>query len=137
MLVMAFLACSGDKRISANRANINSSAPTPSPMLKKRDRVKIFAHTGKIIDFIPSGSGDNLLAAVVQTDEEIIFEGVHGNIVIMRLRYVGAQWGADGDVNHIVGADLCPNGPHYSDVVSWFKNAACVQLDWGLTYEVL
>lgn len=116
---------------------MNSSASTPSPTgkLKKGDRVKIFGRTGTIIDFIPKGG--NLLAAVVRTDEEIVFETVHGNIVIMQLRYVGAQWGGDRDVDRIVGADLCPNGPLHSDVASWFKNATCVQLDWGLTYEVL
>jgi hypothetical protein len=117
--------------------NSSASPPPPTGKLKKGARVRIFRHNGTIIDFIPKGAGDNLFAAVIRTDEEIIFENVRGNIVIMQLRYAGAEWGGGREVDRTVGAELCPNGPQYPDVPSWFKNATCVQLDYGLDYEVL
>ncbi len=136
VLGVTVLACQG---ISTNRANMNSSAPPPSPTgkLKKGNRVRVFGHNGTIIDFIPKETGDNLLAAVIRTDEEIVFENIRGNIVIMQLRYVGAEWGGGREMDRIVGAYLCANGPQYPDVPSWFKNGTCVQLDWGLGYDVL
>jgi hypothetical protein len=135
MLVTSVLACrsAADKRIS----NMNSPAPVPSPMLKKGDRVRIFGHTGTIINFIPRGVGDDSLAAVVRTDEEITFESVRGNIVIMQLRYLGARWGGGSDIDRIVSGNLCPSGSEYADVPSWYKYATCVEIDPRLIYEVL
>ena len=137
ILVVAVLACRSpaDRRISFSNTNSSVPAPSPTGKLKKGDRVRIFDHTGTLINFIPRG--DDVLAAVVRTDEEIIFETVRGNIVIMQLRYVGAEWGGGRDMDRIVGAELCPSGPQYPDVPSWFKNAKCIQLDFGLTYDVL
>jgi len=106
-------------------------------MLKKGARVKIFDHIGTIIDFIPARTDDDALAAVVQTDEEIAFENVRGNVVIMQLRYVGAQWGGAKDTDRIVSGILCPNEPRYPDVTSWFKHETCVEIHYGLIYYIL
>jgi len=100
-------------------------------MLKRTDRVKVFGQTGTIVDFIARWKDDDQFAAVVQTDAEISFGDVRGNILIMQLRLADAKWGADYDVERTVGIDLCPN------LDSWFQRSGCVQLDSHLVYEVL
>ena len=100
-------------------------------MLKKTDRVRVYGQTGTIVDFIPRWTDDEQFAALVQTDNEISFGDVRGNIIIMRLTLGPAKWGADYDVERTVSVDLCPN------LDSWIQRSGCVQLNSHLVYEVL
>jgi hypothetical protein len=100
-------------------------------MLKKTDRVKVFGHAGTIVDLFARWEDDDQFAAAVQTDNEVSFGDVRGNILIMQLSLGGAKWGADYYVERTVGVDLCPN------LDSWFQRSGCVQLNSHLVYEVL
>jgi hypothetical protein len=99
-------------------------------MLKKEARVKVYGVTGTVIDFVPRPGCVDTFDAMVQTDSEISFDGISGNILVLRLN-IGNEWGADHDVLRTVTVFLCPNAD------SWFRNSVCVTIDSHLVYEVL
>lgn len=67
-------------------------------------------YAGTIERAIP-GQNDTS-ALVIRTDETVTAMGVSGNILIMQLRYVGAEW-RSGAIAHI---ELCDFEP---DAVRW------------------
>ena len=62
-------------------------------------------YLGTVLHFIP-GQNNNL-AAVIELDHTIRVDGVSGRILVLELRYVGAQW-SDKNVVHIELCDFKP-----------------------------
>jgi hypothetical protein len=60
---------------------------------------------GTLMEYIP-GQND-APAAVVHLDDEISVDGVTGSLLVLELRYRGAQWGS----NNIVHIELCDFEP--------------------------
>ena len=56
------------------------------------------AYFGQCVGFIPGENGQS--AAVIQLETPITFDGVTGNFVALRLRYVDARW-AKREVVHL------------------------------------
>jgi hypothetical protein len=85
-------------------------------------------YLGRVSGFIP-GQNDTP-ALVVELDSPISVEGMTGRILVLELRYVGAQWGA----TNIVHVELCDFQPElkawkYRKQGKWVEShATCVRL---------
>lgn len=62
-------------------------------------------YLGTVLDFIPGQN--NRPAAVIELDHAIRVDGVSGRILVLELRYVGAQW-SDKNIVHVELCDFYP-----------------------------
>lgn len=69
-------------------------------------------YDGEVIAFIP-GQNEKP-AAVVKVDSPIEVKGVRGNIVVLELRYVGADWD-ESETVHIELCDFMPEAKRWQD----------------------
>jgi hypothetical protein len=67
---------------------------------------------GEVIAFIP---GQNkTLAAVIKVDSPIKVKGVSGDIVVLELRYAGAEW-KQSEIVHVELCDFIPEAKRWQD----------------------
>ena len=80
-------------------------------------------YSGEVIAFIP-GQNEKP-AAVVKVDSPIEAEGVRGNIVVLELRYVGAEWN-ESETVHVELCDFMPETKRWQDrrQGSWVESHA-------------
>ena len=83
---------------------------------------------GEVIAFIP-GQNEKP-AAVVKVDSSIEAEGVRGNIVVLELRYVGAEWN-EGEAVHV---ELCTQMP---EAESWQDRRRGVWVESHANYKII
>ena len=69
-------------------------------------------YLGEVIAFIP-GQNEKP-AAVVKVESLIEAEGVRGNIVVLELRYVGAEWN-ESETVHVELCNLTPEAKSWQD----------------------
>jgi len=69
-------------------------------------------YTGVVKAFIP-GQNESL-AAVVELDEDIIFDDIVGNIIVLELRYSGAKW-KKSEIVHVELCDFIPEEKSWKD----------------------
>ena len=81
-----------------------------------------------MIAFIP-GQNEKP-AAVVKVDSPIEAKGVQGNIVVLELRYVGAEWN-EGEAVHV---ELCTLMP---EAISWQDRRRGVWVESHANYKII
>jgi len=69
-------------------------------------------YTGVVKAFIPGQSES--LAAVVELDEDIKFDDIVGNMIVLELRYVGAKW-KKSEIVHVELCDFIPEEKSWKD----------------------
>ena len=68
--------------------------------------------SGAVIAFLP-GQNDTL-AAVIKLDTPMTFEDVTGDVLVLELRYVGAEWSPVGVV-HVELCDFMPEAKPWQE----------------------